>query len=113
MRCANAIERELVPRLLQSAAQSPSKYNVAAAAYSRKGNLLGISFNTYRCVDSIRDRKGTSRHAEMRLIAKFGRAIHTIYIVRRGSNNARLPICACSVCAKVARKLNIKIVALG
>ena len=103
---------EVVPRLIRAASASPSKYSVAAVAYTRKGNILGITRNTHRGCDSLKRRKGASLHAEMRLMSKHGRAIDTIYILRVGGSQDILPICACDVCAKTAKKLNIKIVSL-
>jgi hypothetical protein len=101
---------EVVPRLIRAASASPSKYLVAAAvAYTRKGNILGITRNTHRGCDSLKQRKGASLHAEMRLMSKHGRAIDTIYILRVGASKDR---CACDVCAKTAKKLNIRIVSL-
>ena len=102
------IEREIMPRIMKKATQSPNNFSVAAAAFSKKGNLLGVKSNSH--YNYIAIRRGGSKHAEASLIAEFGRKIDTIYLVRIGKDFSRLPIHPCENCQKIANKFGIKII---
>ena len=86
------------------------KYKICAIAFSKRNNLLGISMNGHRPFESVR--RGGGQHAEIELIAKFGRRIDRIYIMRVGKQCDALPIHACENCSKVAAKYGIKIIPL-
>ena len=83
-------------------------YRVIAAAYSKKGNLLGTEMNGWRELATIR--KGTGKHAEAALIKKFGKCINTIYLLRVGNSGDILPIHPCKSCFNMANKVGIKII---
>lgn len=86
-----------------------SNYHICAAAYTRKGNLLGIASNNINRMLPY-SRKGGGVHAERELMKKFGTSISYIIISRTGrSGDNTLPIHPCATCAKLANRLNIKI----
>ena len=91
-------------RLTKEALKSSCNYKVSAIAYSRKGNILGISHCQHRF-----NRHGGGIHAELVLMRKFGKSIATIVIMRVNKNGSVLPIDPCEVCAKIAQKMNIRI----
>ena len=99
-------------RLLESKApQSNSKFFIAAAAFTKKNNLLGIVTN--RQNDKLPySKRGTGFHAEETLFKKYGRKINHIYIVRVGRSGDPLPIDPCPKCAKIARKFGVEIINL-
>lgn len=105
------IKSTLLKDLESKAKQSPSTFSVAAAAYSKNGNLLGLSVNGFKRLHTAM-RRGAGFHAEHKLILQFGKKIDTIYIIRIGKNGDRLPIHPCGNCAKIADKLGIKIISL-
>ena len=83
-------------------------YRVAAAAFSKKGDLIGVATNGWRELLTVR--RGTGRHAEATLMKKYGRRISIIYILRVGRALDILPIHPCPSCATMAAKLEVKIV---
>jgi len=85
-------------------------YNVVAAAFTKKGNLLGVETNGHRFQNPTR--RGSGQHAERALIEKFGRRAHMICILRTNNSGGILPIHPCPVCAAVAAKYGIKIIPL-
>ncbi len=99
----------LIPRLIAKLrnVEGPT-YRIAAAAYSKRGNLLGIEMNGWRELATVR--RGTGKHAEAALIRKFGRRIDVIYILRVGNAMDILPIHACETCSALAAKLGIRII---
>lgn len=99
----------LVPKMIAKFRHDhgPS-YRVAAAAFSKRGNLLGIEMNGWR--DLLTVRRGTGRHAEAALMKKFGKKIDTIYILRVGNSLDILPIHPCEACQNMAKKIGAKIV---
>ena len=102
------VEYEIMPRIMKKATQSPNNFFVAAAAFSKKGNLLGVRSNNHNNYMAIR--RGMSKHAEASLIAEFGRKIDTIYLVRIGRDLSRLPIHPCKNCKKLVEKFGIKVI---
>lgn len=104
------MEFDILPRVMKKASQAYGNYFVGAIAFSRKGNVLGTAHNIHNSYFS--ERRGSNRHAEQRLIEKFGRAISVIYIVRVGKDLSRLPIHPCEKCLKKAEKFGIKIIPL-
>lgn len=91
-------------RLIKKAGQSQCQYKIAAIAYSKKGNILGIVFNGSRF-----SRYGGGIHAERKLMQIYGRSISYIEICRTNGKGSVLPIEPCEVCQKIADKLGIKI----
>ncbi len=91
-------------RMIKEALKSSCNYKVSAIAYSRKGNILGISHCRHRF-----NRHGGGIHAEQALMRKYGKSIATIVIMRVNKNGNVLPIDPCEVCAKIADKMNIRI----
>lgn len=96
--------RDLLYRLLNKANQSQCTYRIAAIAFSKKGNILGITFNLWRFGG-----KGRGLHAERRLMQRYGSAISKIVICRTNGNGKMLPIDPCPTCQAIADKLGIKI----
>jgi hypothetical protein len=91
--------------LFKKARKSLCCFRIAALAIGHKGELLGTSFNKPRF-----QRKGGGIHAEMVLMARYGKNIKTIAIMRIGGMGDVLPIHACSMCRKKADELGIRIV---
>jgi len=83
-------------------------YRIVAAGFSKKGNLLGIETNGWRELPTTR--KGTGKHAEAALMKKYGKKLHTIYILRVGNALDILPIHPCEACKNMASKIGIKII---
>lgn len=103
----------LIPRIkrhLLGHNRGSIKYNIAAFAFTKKGNLLDIRYNNFR--NYMSHRKGAGIHAELDLIQKHGNMIDTIYIIRVGMGGDILPIQPCNICSKIAEKMNIKIIPL-
>jgi len=99
----------LIPKLVTKLGNDVGPtYRVAAAAFSRRGNLLGVEMNGWR--ELLTTRRGTGKHAEAALMKKYGKKIDTIYILRVGNSLDILPIHPCSGCAKMAKKIGIKII---
>ena len=104
------IKYELTQRLFKKAIQSDSNFYIAAAAFSRNGNLLGYITNGRNNYYEA-SKRGAGIHAEASLIKRFGKRIDTIYIARTGRNNKnKLPIDPCENCAKIAKNMGIKII---
>jgi len=102
--------RILNKRLKKKALQSSSNYKIAAAAYTKHGNLLGMTTNHKNMLLSA-SRKGAGIHAERELMRRYGNKISYIILARvgrTGSNN--LPIHPCATCAKLAEQLGIRII---
>ena len=99
----------LIPRMTAkfSNDHGPS-YHIAAAAFSKRGNLLGIEMNGWR--ELITNRRGTGKHAEAALMKKYGRKIDTIYLLRVGNAMDILPVHPCPACQNMASKLGCKII---
>lgn len=107
------LKYNVIPRLRSKASQTKHvgvHYNIAAMAFTKHGNFIGIAYNSHR--DHLSNRKGAGKHAEQTLIHKYGKAIHTIYILRIGGKGDALPIHPCATCASIAKKCNIKIISL-
>lgn len=102
------IKNNLVNNLIKKASQSNCAYKVSAIAFTKKGNLLGYSFNKHRFTN-----KGGGLHAERLLFERYGSKIDTIYIIRVNRNKEELPIEACYTCQKIAKKMKVKIINIG
>lgn len=107
-------DKMLYMRLSEVCCHSPCTYKVGAIAFDKKGDILGEYSNSYSLwVDNegqkTLNRRGTGRHAEARLIRRYGRRIRTILIMRVGKGGSLKPIDPCPTCQKLAEKYNIKI----
>jgi len=101
--------RALNLRLRKKAIQSSSRYKIAAAAFTKHGNLLGYSTNNVS-INFPSSRKGGGVHAERELMKKYGNKISYIILARVGAlGDNNLPIHPCETCAKLAQQMNIKI----
>ena len=114
MKLVNKQNKHLINRLTNKASISPSKVKIAAIAFTKRNNVLGIESNGFRELSTGADDcfYGKGKHAEMALIKKFGRKISTIYLFRVGHSGNPLPIDPCPACAKAAQKLGIRIISL-
>ena len=81
---------------------------VTAIAVSKKGNVLGTTCNNPSHVPGMRH-----KHAEGILMARFGKAIDKIFIIRVGRKGNLLPIEPCEQCCKLALRLGITIESIG
>ena len=81
---------------------------VTAIAISKKGNILGTTCNNPSHVPGMRH-----KHAEGILMARFGKAINKILILRVGRKGNLLPIEPCEQCCKLALRLGITIESIG
>ena len=84
--------------------KSSCRYRVAALGFSRKGDFLGVAFNTPRDMNNYEGQT----HAEMALIHKFS-GVRSIIILRVGKTGIIRPIDPCSRCLSVLNKLEIKV----
>jgi cytidine deaminase len=108
----NKINHLILNRLKNKALQERScHFKIAAIAFSKRGNFIGISMNNHRSFFS--HSKGSGLHAEMILMKKYGKTIDKIFLIRFGKDGDVLPIDPCENCAKAAKKLNIKIISLS
>lgn len=89
----------------QLAKKKVNTYHIAAAAYSRKGNLIDVATNLPCSYPGNR-----FVHAESRLMLRYGRKISKIVIVRVGHSGDQRPIRPCEECSKLASRLGIKII---
>lgn len=106
------INRHIISCLKKQAEKSPSAYRIGGIAVSKRGNILGTAFNTFR-VEQLTPGPGTNNHCEAVLIKKYGRRISTIIIMRIGRGGAILKIDPCQACQKLADKLGIKIITVN
>lgn len=95
---------KLVKKALQLARKKINTFHIAAAAYTRKGNLIDITTNLPCGWPGNR-----FVHAEGRLMLKYGRRISRIVLVRVGHGGQKRPIGPCEECRKLAERLGIKI----
>ena len=89
--------------LIKKARKSSCNYKIGAIAISHKGEIIGRSFNTPPI-------SGNAYHAEQILMARYGKNIKTIIIVRVNKTGGILPISPCDACKEMAEKYNIDIV---
>lgn len=107
------INPTLLTKLKQRATSSHVTYRIAAFAFSKKGNLLGSAVSAIsRHGKDTTTKHGSGRHAEREVIAKYGRKIHTIVIMRIGHGGDIRPIHPCKKCKEVADKYGIKILSV-
>ncbi len=108
--CKNHLN-SICGRMRAKSSRVLATYKITAVAYSRKGDVIGFSSNNIRS-DFTPVRRGAGVHAELELIRKYGKRIAYIVISRFGANGDILPIMPCDNCAKVAKRLGIKILEL-
>ncbi len=114
------ITPSLVLKLKKKAIAGRFKFRIAAIAFSRKGNVLGmevnscisrrISYEEYskRCITK-ESCKFSGKHAERALMEKYGKRIASILILRVGHGGDLRAIQPCDMCKKIADKLSIRI----
>ena len=102
------VEFDIIPRLTKKAAQSPCNFFIAAAAFTKKGNLLGVVSNNHN--NFFATKRGQGKHAEAQLVKRFGSKIDTIYLIRIGRDMSRLPIHPCETCQKMVNKMGIRVI---
>ena len=89
---------------IKKAQQSNCRYKISALGFNRKGDLIGTAINMNRLA-----KKGCSIHAEIALIKKHGRSIHTIIICRTNRAGTLLAIHPCNTCMYMAGRYGITI----
>lgn len=94
--------------IVRKARQSSCRYKVAAIAFDRNGDIIGVVSNSPRF-----NRMGGSDHAEMKLINRYGKNIKTIVVARLLKSGHITRMDPCKTCAKHAKKLNIIIKTIG
>jgi len=92
----------LVKIAKRKAKQSLCVHKVSAIALDKKGRVIASAYNRHRMMV-----KGGGIHAEQMLFGVHG--VTTIIICRVNKSGKLLPIEPCSKCAKIAKKLNIRI----
>lgn len=97
--------KHLIPQAIKKAAQSPSKYKISAIGLDDKGQVLGSAFNGLRF-----ERFGGGIHAEMALLARYGKNVRTIILCRVGMAGDLRPIKPCDRCQKTLDKKSIKVI---
>jgi len=98
----------ILKRLTLKAKSSVCKYKVSAVAFDKKGNVLGYSSNKFRF---SKYRGGL--HAEMILMARYGKNIKRILILRTSNTGQISVMDACPVCSQKAKELGIRIISLS
>ena len=101
------MQKTNLKRLFSKASQSRCQYKVAAMGIDDKNRVIGFTMNKPRF-----KRLGGSLHAEMLLMARYGKNIKTIYICRTNNFGETLPIDPCPTCKAKADELGIKIVTI-
>ena len=105
------LKYDIIPKMKKKCMQGRDiTYNIAAAAFTKKGNFIDIRYNNHRMFMS--NRKGAGLHAEQDLIHLYGNKISKIYILRVGKAGAWLPIHPCKTCMAIAKKRGIQIIPL-
>ena len=114
------ITPSLVLKLKKKAIAGRLKFRIAAIAFSRKGNVLGLEVNSCnsrrvsyeeyskRCITK-ESCKFSGKHAERALMEKYGKRIASILILRVGHGGDLRAIQPCDMCKKIADKLGIRI----
>ena len=92
---------------IRKAQQSLCRYRVSAIGFNAKNEVIGITSNKPRF-----PREHGSIHAEMALIKRYGKRLKKIAICRINAKGNLLLLHPCSVCARTAESLGIKIVNL-
>lgn len=93
---------------IKKAKQSSCTYKVSAVGFDKRGDVIGTSINRSRF-----ERKGGGVHAEMVLMARYGKNLKSILICRVGRGGELRPIDPCPMCQKKADELGIKIISVS
>jgi cytidine deaminase len=101
------INTYLIHRAIKKALISNCRYKISALGFNYKGDMIYSSFNKKRF-----PRIGGGIHAEMAVMAKYGRLIKTILICRVNKSGNLLPIHPCKICKTKAEELGIKILTI-
>ena len=97
--------KHLIPKAINKAEQSPSKFKISAIGLDEKGQVLGSAFNSIRF-----DRFGGGVHAEMALLSRYGNNVKIIILCRVGKSGELRPIHPCEKCQKILDKKSIKVI---
>lgn len=112
MKKVNKISPDLLRRLKRKACKSVSKYKISAVAIDHKGDILGISSNSYSVFGIDLSNKYMGQHAERVLMERYKSNIKTILLIRFGKSGIPRPIGPCKECQERADELGIKIISL-
>jgi len=93
---------------ISKAKQSDCTYKISAIGFNKKGDLVGCAINKKK-----KCQHGMGLHAEIELIKKYKKRISTIIICRVNNSGDLLPIDPCETCAKICKRLNIKIITIS
>lgn len=96
-----------IKRAIKKAQSSKCREKVSAIALNHQNEIIGFARNTPRFV-----KKGGSIHAEMALMARYGKNIKTLLICRTNKSGDMLPIHPCPICKNKAEELGIRITTL-
>lgn len=94
----------LQKRLIKTAERSPCRYKIAAIGLNGEGQVIAAATNLPRF-----PRHGGGLHAEREVMKKAPKSLKEIWIVRLGQSGEMRPIRPCDMCAKVAKKLGVRI----
>ena len=94
----------MIERAIRKAQKSKCRHKVLAIGFNKSGDVVGMCNNIPRFREF-----GGSIHAEINLIHNYGYKLRSILIIRVGKSGQLLPIHPCKNCAKVLKKLNIKV----
>ncbi len=101
------IKKELLERAKRKAQATHCTFKICAIGFDDSGRMIGIKNNSSRF-----SRKGGGFHAEMKLMAQYGKNLKTILICRTGGTGNLLPIDPCKTCKEKADDLGIKIISI-
>ena len=102
------ISEYISDRAVNKALQSPCEQKISALGFNKRGELVSTASNTLRF-----PRKGGGIHAEVAIMRDAKKkGITTILICRVNPSRGLLPIEPCEHCAKLAKKLNIRIISI-
>lgn len=92
----------LLNRIIRAGLRVSLRYRVVAVGIDHRLRIINIKTNQPRLI-----RRGL--HAEERVLHTSPRSLRQIVIARVGADGRLLPIDACDVCKRLARKRGIKI----
>lgn len=99
--------------LFDAASRSPGRFRIGGIALNKKGEILGISHNSFRKNNVVGDRKGMGEHCEVRLIRRYRDNIKTIILMRIGNSGNILPIDPCPSCKALCDKYGITVLTIN
>ena len=107
----NDIPPSLLERMRKKGLNVSNNYKVVVAAFTKRGNCLGIVSNSYR-KDNITPARFSGYHSEMKALHKWGPAVDTLVLMRVGRSGEIRPIDCCPKCAAVLKKCGVKVLKL-